>query len=149
MTPTVIDNLAERCRARQLPFRIEGEHPHRVFVIDPAEKDGFSVGVAEADDGWVISFGENGTHDHVTEETDLFEIVTFALSDSARLREIWRGTFWQRGILETRTPHGWERVTETGLLFFPFWRSKQTAIRQNYVIRDYQPTNPHERSSRL
>jgi hypothetical protein len=144
VTPSVIDNLVERSNARNLSFRVGGEHPNRVFVIDPSEENGFSVGVAEEHDGWVVTFGEHGTHDHVIEETDLYEIVAFALSDSARLREYWRGTFWQRGILENRTPEGWERVTETGLLVFPFWRSKRTTTRQNHVIRDYQPTNPDD-----
>ena len=142
ITPSVIDNLAERSHARNLPFRIEGEHPRRVFTVEPSDEAGFLVGVAELEDGWAISFGENGTHDDVREATDLFEIVAFALSDSARLREVWRGSFWQRGILETKSPDGWERVTETGLLFFPFWRSKQITIRQNRIIQDYKPTNP-------
>ena len=142
VTPSVVDNLAEKSRARNLPFRVEGEHPHRVFVFDPLHENGFSVGVTEDDDGWVVSFGENGTHDRVREATNLFEIVAFALSDSARLREVWRGSFWQAGILENKTPHGWDRVTETGLIFFPFWRPKLTTIRQNAIIQDYQPTNP-------
>lgn len=141
VNPSVIDSLAEKGRARSLAFRVEGDHPHRVFVVDPPEKDGFGISVAEVEDGWVVSFGENGTHDHVSELTDLFEIVAFALSDSARLREVWRGEFWQRGILESRTLNGWGPVTETGLLLFPFWRPKRTTIRQNQIIRDYQPSN--------
>ena len=142
VTPSVIDELVQRSRARNLSFRLEGEHPVRVFVVDPVDETGFSVGVAEDADGWLVSFGENGTHDRVPEATDLFEIVAFALSDSARLREVWRGSYWQRGVLETRTSEGWQRVTETGLFFFPFWKLKRTTIRQNHVIRDYAPTSP-------
>ena len=147
ITPSVIDHLIERSHARSLPFRVQGEYPNRYFVVDPIDENGFCVGVREDKDGWFVNFGENGTHDEVTEKADLFEIVAFALSDSARLREVWRGNSWHRGILENRTPDGWERVTETGLLFVPFWRSRRITIRQNHVIRDYQPTSPESAQS--
>lgn len=97
--------------------------------------------MTETEEEWIIAFGGNGVHDHVHEANTLLELVALALSDSFRLREIWRGSFWQRGMLERRTDAGWEGVTETGLLFFPFWRGARETIRQNRIICNYSSSS--------
>ncbi len=135
LDPSVMDNLAEWCASNELPFRLEGEFPGRILNIDGTDKDGFSISVQEDDDGeWIVAFGENGVHSHVSEaeKDDISELIGLALSENCRLREVWRGDFWHRGRLEARSEARWERITETALLFFPFWKQRRETIRQNH-----------------
>ena len=58
-----------------------------------------------------------------------------AIFDGCRLRVTYRGEMPVSWSPEWKQDDGtWKRLSETRLLFAPFWRSKRVAFLQNHVL---------------
>jgi hypothetical protein len=62
--------------------------------------------------------------------------LAFGLSNSCRLKIIYRGDFPQKWIVESYENGEWIQDSETGLLLFPFWRTASIVYKQNHLIKE-------------
>ena len=115
-----------RCRA-DLRYEISGN----TITVESSHSGGFAVSLTEAPREWVVSF--DGWHEHFSSEDEALNCFTFGLSDQSRLKVEYRGAFPRHWTLEARTEDGWQPVSTTGRLFFPFWRRPRVEYRQNRV----------------
>jgi len=102
------------------------------ITVLPTSDDGFTVRLDIARERYVVSF--NGWHEEFTELKQALNCFTFGLSDNCRLKECRRGDFAYKWIVEGRSNGNWVSDSETGLLFFPFWRKKEVRYLQNNLI---------------
>ena len=123
-----IERITDRLRDRaDLRYKISG----RTITVDPPIPAGSAVSLTEAPGEYIVSF--DGWHEHFNSEEEALNCFAFGLSDECRLEVQYRGTFPCRWTLEARTGDGWQHVSTTGLLFFPFWRRPRIEYRQNSV----------------
>jgi hypothetical protein len=107
----------------------------------PATNEGFTVTLEVSGHQYTVSF--NGWHEHFEKQEEALDCFAFGLSDECRLREIRRGDFAYRWIVESKQNGSWIAESETGLLVFPFWRPKRVRYLQNNLIGpDGTPVKP-------
>jgi hypothetical protein len=112
----------------ELSFKQEGN----IVTVEPADADGFAVGLLERDGGCTVSF--EGWHEEFESEEAALNCFAFGLSDQCRLKIDYRGSFPYRWSVEEANGDGWTLDSTTGLLLFPFWRRRHTVYRQNHVL---------------
>ena len=100
--------------------------------ISVTPSGGFSVWLTENDNN--ITVGFNGWHEEFTEQEGAFDCFAFGLSSECRLKVYSRGTTEYKWVVQALKEKEWYDDSETGLLFFPFWRKKQITYLQNGVI---------------
>ncbi|MCS7224687.1 MAG: hypothetical protein NZ959_09070, partial [Armatimonadetes bacterium] len=76
-----------------------------------------------------------GWHERFLKLDEAIQWFLLGLSDQCRLVEVRRGNFPYRWILEVKSQYHWEKVGETHLIFFPFWKGKNVRYLQNHWIR--------------
>ena len=94
--------------------------------------NGFNVWLTE--NGNLLTVGFSGWHEEFTEIEEALNCFTFGLSDKCRLKVYKRGSFEYKWIVQASHENEWYDDSETGILFFPFWRKKQVLLLQNAVI---------------
>lgn len=102
--------------------------------ILPESSDGFKIELLKNSNDFTVYF--EGWHETFNEAEEALNCIGFGLSDSCRLKIIMRGNFPQKWILESRNNGEWMPDSETGLIFFPFWRSKSIRYKQNHLIQE-------------
>ena len=112
----------------ELSYKQEGN----IVTVEPADADGFAVGLSERDGGYTVSC--EGWHEEFESEEAALNCFAFGLSDQCRLKIDYRGSFPYRWSVEAANGDGWTLDSTTGLLLFPFWRCRHTAYRQNHVL---------------
>lgn len=65
---------------------------------------------------------------------DALSCFAFGLSDECRLRVLSRGSCDYRWILQQQVHGLWHDESETGLVFYPFWRRSRERFLQNGII---------------
>jgi hypothetical protein len=122
---------AIQARLRRFPqARVEATET-RVTVF-PLDSTGFTVGFQIHGDRYLVTC--DGWHEEFEAQGPALDCFGMALSPAARLRVTQRGTFaykWQCQILRDGA---WCGTTETGLLFFPFWRRRTVVYLQNRLL---------------
>ena len=115
------------------------KYPHVKYEIDtssitvlPVSDEGFTVRLDVVQDQYTVSF--NGWHEAFQKEDDALNLFAFGLSDECRLEECRRGNFAYRWTVESRQNGKWVADSETGLFFFPFWKTKEVLYLQNKLI---------------
>ncbi|QDF74757.1 MULTISPECIES: hypothetical protein [Shewanella] len=94
--------------------------------------NGFNVWLTENENSFTVGFA--GWHEDFSEIEDALNCFAFGLSDKCRLKVYKRGSSEYKWIVQALRENEWYDDSETGLLFFPFWRKKQVMILQNTVI---------------
>ncbi|MHB1423131.1 MAG: hypothetical protein ACYC3I_08045 [Gemmataceae bacterium] len=103
------------------------------ITVDPSTAQGFVVSLTESNGEYSVRY--EGWHEHFASEEEALACFAFGFSDRCRLRIELRGSFPYRWTVEQRTEKGWQEVSTTGLLIFPFWRRRLVVYRQNARIR--------------
>lgn len=98
------------------------------IVVPAATPEGFDVWINER---LVVGYG--GWHEELDTEDEALACFAFAFSGRCRLKVTLRGTFAYRWTLESLEDGRWVEESTTGLLFFPFWRSRRVEYRRNGV----------------
>lgn len=96
------------------------------IVVPAPVPGGFDVSVNES-----LVVGYDGWHEEFETEDEALACFAFAFSDRCRLKVTLRGSFAYRWTLESLENGQWVEESTTGLLFFPFWRSRRIEYRQN------------------
>jgi hypothetical protein len=99
--------------------------------IGPPGPGGFVVEVRGGDGEWTVFLGEAGFHETFDSEDETLNLVACCYSGEARLREVWRGGSPAKAFLEAREEGTWRCVSETGLIFVPFWRKRREVVLEN------------------
>lgn len=99
--------------------------------VDAPSDDGFAVELRHEGDEWTVYVGSGGWHQHFDDPEEALNLIAWCYSGEARVREIWRGSLPQKSILEARENAGWRSVSETGLIFAPFWRKRREVVLEN------------------
>jgi len=100
--------------------------------IPPQAPEGFEVGLSESNGVFRVWF--EGWHEEFESESDALNCFVFGLSDACRLRVSMRGTMAYRWTMQSILDEEWVDDSETGLLFFAFWKRRSEVILQNRVI---------------
>lgn len=105
--------------------------------IYPADESGFEVSLIEYENGATVAF--DGWHEEFSDLQLALETVAFGLSNACRLRVEYRGRFAHIWNVEEKIAGDWHScewvgLSETGLLFFPFWLKRKTRFLQNNLI---------------
>ena len=120
--------LTEKLAKRPELEWTRGDHWLR---IDPPRLSGFAVELRHEGDEWTIYLGSGGWHQHFDDAAEALDLIAWCYSGEARVREIWRGGLLQKAILEAREDDGWRSISETGLIFVPFWRKRREVVLEN------------------
>ena len=108
------------------------EHTASSITVSPESPDGFSVSFYDEGARFVVSFG--GWHEHFDSESEALNCFAFGLSDQCRLRVESRGSTDYRWSVQHLVDGSWCDESQTGLLFFPFWRHRSERFHQNRII---------------
>jgi hypothetical protein len=103
-----------------------GESP---IEVPPSDPEGFTVWAAVAPGH--ITVGYDGWHEEFTAEGTALTCFLKGVFGQSRLAVVKRGEFAQSWTAEELVGDGWRPVSVTGLLFFPFWRSRRTVHLHN------------------
>lgn len=136
--PTVIDRAARTLAARNVPHTIAGDE----VVAAPATADGFEVRLRMVHDrSFVVSFEQwRQTFDRAEDAYDCFE---YGLSDSCRLKVVYRGDAPERWQVEKREFGMWAPGHAVTRRSWALWRPRRVEYRQNRVFtRPAQPVEP-------
>ena len=99
--------------------------------VDAPRPDGFAVELRHEGGEWTAYLGSGGWHQHFDDPEEPLNFIAWCYSGEARVREVWRGSWPQKAILEARENGGWRSVSETGLIFAPFWRKRREVVSEN------------------
>lgn len=94
--------------------------------------NGFNVWFTENENSFTVGFA--GWHEDFSQAEEALNCFAFGLSGECRLKVYKRGSSEYKWIVQAFRENEWHDDSETGLLFFPFWRKKQVFILQNAVI---------------
>jgi hypothetical protein len=115
------------------------KHPELNYKIDtgsitvmPVSSSGFEVMLYDHDNKFTVYF--DGWHEHFDNENEALEAFSFGLSNQCRLKVILYGNKGYKWTVESKDGTEWVSDSETGLLFFPFWKKKSVEYKQNNVI---------------
>ncbi len=114
----------------------ELEYVQDVAYISVTPINGFKVWLSENEATFTVGFA--GWHEEFKDVQEAIDCFGFGLSDKCRLKVYKRGTLEYKWIVQALHEDKWYDESETGLLFFPFWRKKQVLILQNVVIKNQQ-----------
>lgn len=122
-----------RAKLQRYPHLIY-EQKENSITVAPDSPDGFPVSLQEDGGCFVVGFG--GWHEHFDSESEALNCFVFGLSDQCRLRVASRGSVDYRWTVQHLVNGRWCDESETGLLFFPFWRRRRERFHQNRIVRD-------------
>ena len=124
------DELEKKIRRHpRLAYERLGDH-----IRIPAPNDrGFPITFDQHQDGWLVSFGDGGMHEHFEAADEALEFVAFGLSTACRLRVV-RTLFLHRSYVEKRNASSWASVMEVGVLCFPLTITPKESLFQNDLI---------------
>jgi hypothetical protein len=125
----LVERIRERAAGRAEVMVTEG--PGWIEVRSKSES-GFPVRVYERDGQDSIHF--SGWHEDASDEAETLNMVALGLSKSARLKVASRGGRDYSWTLESWEEGQWRPVSETALIFFPFWRRRSVRYLQNPVV---------------
>ena len=115
------------------------KYPNARFVetptsieVQPDDESGFAVGLELPGNGFVVYF--SGWHEHFESEVEALNCFAFGLSADCRLCVDYRGSTPLKWVVESRKNGAWIQESETGLLFFPFWRARRIVYLQNRLL---------------
>lgn len=129
ITPDSRDPIAAiQARLRKYPHARVELGIDRVTVF-PLDATGFQVTFADLDGKYLVCC--DGWQEHFDSLDQALECFAMALSPEARLQVWYRGRMAYRWQFQVQREREWVAVTETGLLFFPFWRRRTTGYLQN------------------
>ena len=109
---------------------LDYEQDEGIISVNPV--NGFTVWLAENENGYTV--GYSGWHDEFTELEEALNCFAFGLSNKCRLKVFKRGSYEYKWVVQALNENEWYDDSETGLLFFPFWRKKEVSILQNAII---------------
>jgi hypothetical protein len=107
------------------------------FRIAAPTPNGFAVELHGAVNEWTVYLGEAGYHETFSASDEVLNFIAWCYSGEARIREIWRGNWPQKVILEALQGGRWQEDAETGYFFVPFWLPRSEIVRTNpNLLRD-------------
>ena len=116
------------------------KYPHIQFrenedsiEILPELSEGFRVELKRNKNGYTVYF--DGWHESFENQDEAIDCVGFGLSNSCRLQITMRGSQHHKWVLESNRDGEWVQDSQTGLLFYPFWRQKSIVYKQNQLIQ--------------
>ena len=133
-----------RAKLASYPALAIEESPGWIAVRPPGELS-FEVGLRECDGGFTVHF--DAWHEEIVLEEAALELFAMGLSTSVRLKVTSRGTFDHCWTVERRDGDEWRPGSTTGLIFFPFWRSKKVRYLQNTVTESGEKSGARHRDT--
>ncbi|MGL5839578.1 MAG: hypothetical protein ACRCY3_13855 [Sphingorhabdus sp.] len=124
----VITALAEKLAKHP---ELEWTKEDQGFRLKAPRPDGFAVELRNEGDEWTVYLGSGGWHQHFDDPEKALNFIAWCYSGEARVREVWRGTLLQKAILEAHENGGWRSISETGLIFAPFWKERHEVVLEN------------------
>jgi hypothetical protein len=106
------------------------EVPGGIRVEAPNDR-GFTVELRSAKGGWAVYLGEAGFHERFSSADDVMNFIAWCYSGQARIREVWRGNWPQRAILEAFRDGEWLEESLTEYFIVPVWLGRHEIIRTN------------------
>jgi len=100
--------------------------------VHPGDESGFSVRLHIENGSFTVHF--EGWHEHFDSKQEALNCFAFGLSQSCRLCVVYRGSTPTRWIVESHQNGAWVQDSETGLIFFPFWRAQRLVRKQNRLL---------------
>lgn len=107
----------------------EVEYDSASVSVTCTNDDHFAVSIHQFGDEFQVNF--DGWHEHFEELSTALDCFAFGLSDQCRLKVTLRGAMECAWTVQSRAGSNWKDDTTTGLLVFPFWRTKHFEFRQN------------------
>jgi hypothetical protein len=126
---TTIEKVLQRLQKHtQFSYRATND----TITIDAPSPTGFSVFLHAKNGAFTVGFG--GWHEHFDSESEALDCFVVGLIGECRLKIYRRWRVEYRWTLEYPSNGGWIQDSTTGLLFFPFWGSREVIYRQNTVV---------------
>jgi hypothetical protein len=100
--------------------------------VQPEDETGFPVGLELTGSGFVVYFA--GWHEHFDSPAEALNCFALGLSANCRLCVVYRGSTATKWTVELPKDGTWIPWSETGLVFYPFWRARRVAYLQNRLL---------------
>ena len=117
------------------------KYPHVRFQEDknslhifPVDEDGFEIHIEDLSSSYFVSF--EGFHLEFEDIEEAMNFIAFGLSEDCRLQVVSRGNFPYKWAIEYKENGRWVMEEVTALIFFPYWRKKTIAYKQNHLIKE-------------
>ncbi len=127
---TAIEEINERLK--KYPH-LKVDQKDGSLTIHPPSEEGFKVSICENPGEYTITFGD-GWHEHFKDRGEALKCFSFGLSNECRLKVVYRGNQPHKWIVQYLEDDKWIDDSTTGLLMFPFWRSRSEKLFQNNII---------------
>ena len=127
--PTVIDRAARTLTTLNLAHTIAADE----IVVPAAGADGFEVRLRMANDRAFVVMFEQWRHDFDRAE-DAYDCFEFGLSDSCRLKIVYRGGEPERWQVEKREFGMWAPGHAVTRRSWALWKPRRIEYRQNHVF---------------
>ena len=115
-------------RYPDLSYKVENNG----IIISPCLESGFSVWLKISEEKFTVGF--DGWYEDFNNEEEALNCFSFGLSDECRLKVVKHGNTDCSWIVESKKDGQWNKESETGLIFKPFWKRKSIEYRQNKLI---------------
>ncbi len=99
--------------------------------VIPNKENGFSVSFYDCGEEIIVSYG--GWHEHFTDQESAMKCFQFGLSEKCRLKVYSRGNYEYKWTVQYLEGKEWLDYDTTGLIFFPFWKSRSIKYLQNQL----------------
>ena len=126
---TIIDRAVRTLTALGVPHRVAGDH----IRVPTGDAGGFDVDLRIAGDRAFLVQCEGWSHDFDRAE-DAYDCFEYVLSDSARLKVVYRGDVPEVWQIEKREFGMWTPGHPVRNRSWAFWKSRRVEYRQNRVF---------------
>ncbi len=103
------------------------------LTIHPVTADGFEILLSVESQTYRVAF--EGWHESYPDVGEALDVIGLGLSPTARLEVQYCGRAPHRWTLQVDRGGQWVSVSDVGLLFYPFWRSRRVRHLQNRLLQ--------------
>lgn len=102
------------------------------IVVMPSQEGGFPVSFIVEGNEFVVYF--DGWHERFSDAQEAINCFAFGLSQECRLVVYKRGGMTYKWTMQYIDKERWIDDSSTGLLFFPYWRKRESVVLQNRLV---------------
>jgi hypothetical protein len=106
------------------------------ITVFPESEDGFPVNFYQKENACIVEFISTAVWQReFDDEEEALNCFAFALSNECRIKEIRRGKFAYKWIIQFKDAENWIDDSVTSYFFCPFWKKKNIKYLQNDLVR--------------
>ena len=129
-----MDDIIQKIRSKLKKYsNLKTEVGDDYAIVYPADETGFEVRLDSGKGEYTVSY--RGWHEHFEDPNEALNCFGFGLSEDCRLKVYMYGDSEYKWEVEYLKNDQWHKDSETGVLFFKFWKKKKIVYLQNQLVK--------------